>query len=320
MILTNDQIRSIAFGTVAIREEERGLRFMKCTDAQIEESLLRSPMHGNLSGSASGARLDFYTDSTYLSFDASGDSRYEVMLDNLFFGQYDLKGYHERGERVEITLPEGEKRVTFIFPNFGSGAWLKYFELSDGAYFRPHVYDRKIYFYGDSITQGYNGKYNFTSFTHALSRKYNADILVNGVGGWFLNPKYVDKVPFEPDTVIIACGTNDWNRFKTPEDMRENTRGCMDNLKALFPNAQFFVLSPLWRKDTEEPVRPMGPFSLACDIVKEEAVAHGFNLLDGYTLVPHDPDFFGDARLHPNDIGFMVYTERICAVLDKYMK
>ena len=33
------------------------------------------------------------------------------------------------------------------------------------------------------MTQGYSGKYNFTCFTHALSRKYNADILVNGVGG-----------------------------------------------------------------------------------------------------------------------------------------
>ncbi len=320
MILATEQIKEIAFGTVEIREQEQGLWFMKCTDAQIEESLIRSPQHGVHSKAASGARLDFHTDSKYISFDAEGDSRYEVMVDNLFFGQYNLGGYHERGERVVVTLPEGEKRVTLLFPNPGVGTWLKYVELSDGATIAPHKYDRKIYFYGDSITQGYSGKYNFTSFTHAISRKYNADILVSGVGGWFLNPKYVDKVPFEPDTIIVACGTNDWNRFKAPEDMRENTKGCMDNLKALFPSAEFFVVSPLWRRDTEEPVRPMGPFSLACDIVKDEAHKHGFNVIDGYTLVPHDPAFFADERLHPNDLGFMIYTERLCAELDKYLK
>ena len=319
MFLTVEQIKSVAFGTVEIREQEQGLWFMKCTDAQIAESLVRSPQHGVHSKAASGARLDFHTNSDYISFDAEGDSRYEILVDNLFFGQYNVANYHEKGEKIEVKLPEGEKRVTLLFPNPGVGTWLKYVELSDGATLAPHKYDRKIYFYGDSITQGYSGKYNFTSFTHALSRRYNADILVNGVGGWFFNPKYVDKVPFEPEVVITACGTNDWNRFKTPEEMREYCKGCLDALGAQFPNAKFFVISPLWRRDTEQP-RSMGEFSLACDIVKEEALSHGFNLIDGFTLVPHDPAFFADERLHPNDLGFMIYTERLCAVLDSFLK
>ena len=292
---------------------------MKCTDAQIEESLIRSPQHGVHSGAASGARLDFHTNSDYIAFDGEGDARYEIMIDNLFFGQYNINSYHERGEKIKIDLPKGEKRVTLLLPNPGVAAWLKYVELSDGASFTAHKYDRKIYFYGDSITQGYSGKYNFTCFTHALSRKYNADILVNGVGGWFFNPKYVDKVPFDPDIVITACGTNDWNRFKTPEEFREYCSGCLDELGKLFPKAQFFVLSPLWRRDTVEPIRPMGSFELACNIVKEEALSHGFNLIDGYKLVPHDPAFFADERLHPNDLGFMIYTERLCAELDAHI-
>ena len=317
MILTTEQLRSIAFGTVDIREEADGIRFMKCTDKQIEQSMKYSPDHGNLSGSASGARLDFYTDSTYLAFDAVGDGRYEVMINNLFFKQLEIKHYHERGEKMELTLPEGEKRVTLLFPNWGKGAWLRYLELSDGACFRPHKYDRKFYFFGDSITQGYNGEYNFVTFTHSLSRRYNADILVNGVGGWFFNPDYVDTVPFDPEVVFLACGTNDWVRSDSPETMRKMTAGCMDGLRALFPKATFFVISPLWRKDLDD--RRMGSFETARNIVKEEALARGFNLIDGYDLVPHDPAFFGDARLHPNSLGFMVYSERLIAHLDKHL-
>ena len=102
MILTTEQLRSIAFGTVDIREEADGIRFMKCTDKQIEQSMKYSPDHGNLSGSASGARLDFYTDSTYLAFDAVGDGRYEVMINNLFFKKLEIKTYHEAGEKMEM--------------------------------------------------------------------------------------------------------------------------------------------------------------------------------------------------------------------------
>ena len=320
MFLTVEQIKSIAFGTVDIREEEQGLWFMKCTDAQIAESLIRSPQHGVHSKAASGARLDFYTDSEMLSFDAVGDLRYEVMVDNLFVGQYNVNEYRERGEKIVVELPKGEKRVTLIFPNFGTGAWLKYVELSDGAYIRAHEYKRKIYFYGDSITQGYNGQHSFMTFTHSISRRYDADILVNGVGGWFFNPKYVDPtIDFDPEAVIIACGTNDWNRFQSADEMREYCKGCLDGLGAQFPKAKFFVISPLWRADTQND-RAMGSFELACNIVKEEALAHGFNLIDGFTLVPHIPEFFGDERLHPNDIGFAVYSENLCRVLDKFIK
>ncbi len=319
MILSNEQIKSIAFGAVDIREEERGLRFMKCTDAQIAESCEKMASAGNLSESATGVRLDFHTDAEYIAFDAEGDERYEIMVDNLFFGRYFLNQYHERGENPKIELPAGEKRITFIFPNFGTGAWLKFFELSDGAYIKPHKFDKKIYFYGDSITQGYSANYNFTTFPHAISRKYNADIMISGVGGWHFNPKYVDRVPFDADVVITACGTNDWGRNKTPDELRENVSGALEKLAEFFPKAKIFVLSPLWRRDTEEPKRQMGEFSLACEIVKAEAAKLGCTVIDGYKLVPHDPDFFADARLHPNDIGFMVYNERLCAELDKYL-
>ena len=321
MKLTREQIVSVAFGALEIRDEENGLRFMRCTDNQIAPY---KESKQNCTLSSSGVRLDFHTDSTTISFDAEGATVYEVMVDNLMVGHYDLKEYHEKGDKLVHKLPAGEKRVTLLFPILGEETWLKYVELDDGATLVPHKYgEKKLYFIGDSITQGYAAIYNFVALPHAVSRRFNVDFVSSGVGGWHFDPRNVDKVPYDADYAIVILGTNNWNGSKftgtTMEQYKETLVKFMDKFADCFPNAKTVIVSPIWRGDGTE-MRPMGTFDEATEAIRECAVAHDFLFIDGLKLVPPYPEFLQDRRIHPNDIGFMVYGERLCQELEKIIE
>ena len=319
MKLTREQIVSVAFGALEIRDEENGLRFMRCTDNQIAPY---TKSEQNCTLSSSGVRLDFHTNSTKISFDAAGADLYEVMVDNLMVGHYKLNEYHEKGEVVVHDLGEGEKRVTLLFPVQGTETWLKFVELDDGATLVPHKYsDKKFYIIGDSITQGYASVYNFVALPHAISRRFNMDFVSSGVGGWHFNPVNVDKVDYDPDYALIVLGTNNWNGSKFSNTTMEQYRVTLDEFMKkfadCFPGVKTIVVSPIWRGDGHE-MRPMGTFEEATAAIKEFALAQGFEFIDGLKLVPPYPEFLQDRRIHPNDIGFMVYGERLCQELEKY--
>lgn len=76
-----------------------------------------------------------------------------------------------------MELPKGENRVTLIFSNHWR-ARITDVELSDGAYFRPHEYDFRILFFGDSITEGWEAEYHYNSYAWRLSLSMNADCLI----------------------------------------------------------------------------------------------------------------------------------------------
>ena len=44
---------------------------------------------------------------------------------------------------------------------------------------------------------------------------------------------------------------------------------------------------------------------------------NGFEVVDGMTLGPHITEFFRDAHLHPNDLGFGLYAENLIKALNK---
>ena len=45
--------------------------------------------------------------------------------------------------------------------------------------------------------------------------------------------------------------------------------------------------------------------------IRENALQYGFTVIPGIDLVPHDPGFFSDASLHPNDAGFDYYADNL---------
>jgi lysophospholipase L1-like esterase len=111
--------------------------------------------------------------------------------------------------------------------------------IEDGATAKRHAFDRKILFIGDSITQGWNSVYDTMSYAYQTSEKLNADSIIQGTGGAMYNVKTFDKVEcFNPDIVIIAYGTNDSNHVNTLEELGNNCREYLVQVKKAYVDSE----------------------------------------------------------------------------------
>ncbi len=321
MRLTLEDIKSVAVGAVKITENSDGhFNFFKCTDRQIEAWYeFGDQTLGDRAKTTTGIRLDFHTNSKSFAFRGTG-RKLEVLIDGMQRGLY----FPNNGEdfieaKLDLTDSVGNHkddiRVTLVFSSHGISE-LYYAELDDGAYVKRHEFSVKMLFIGDSITQGWNSHYDTLSFAWRVTNHYDAESVINGIGGAFYEPKTFDKPDFDPDIVIIAYGTNDAMRFKVFENMEQRVKGYLDLVKEAYGDKRVIVISPIWRAGAE--MKPMGAeFDKKRKMVEREAVARGFEVISGLDLVPPRPEFFADTYLHPNDLGFGVYAENLIKFIDK---
>ena len=323
MRLTYDQICSVTVGAVRTWQDSDGMHFCKCTQKQVDAWRALSPVLGERAETTTGIRLDFHTNSKKISFDTSHGKKFELYINNIPRYKVNADEYRERGEAIAFTLDgalgeelEGDRRVTLIFPSHAI-AVLKYVELDDSAYIKPHVFDKKLLFIGDSITQGWDSKYDSLSYAWRTTRFFNAESVIHGVGGGYFHETIFDHIDFKPDAVIIALGTNDFGHYPTLDVLREHAGKFLDLIKEEYADAQVFVLSPIWR---EVQKKGMGTFAQCRQVVIDEALRCGFNHIDGLSLCPPIPEFYADGNLHPDDLGFSVYADNLCRELVKYLK
>ena len=199
-----------------------------------------------------------------------------------------------------------EKHIVFTLPCHLNAGVIAGIEIADGTYVKPHKFDRKILFVGDSITQGYNSTYDLCSYAYQISDYLNADSVIQGIGGAFFEPKTVLPTGYTPDIVFIAYGTNDFMRLKSLDELENNAREYISKLQALYKGAKFFAITPIWRMDENQP-REMGTFKECCDCIKKLARELKVEVIDGDKLLPQFPTFMADT-LHPNNLGFSVYA------------
>ena len=307
MKLSIEQIKEITVGAVEIWEEQDGLHFGKCTKAQV---LAWKEAEAGLVNNAiptTGVRLDFHTDSDFVKISLGSIGKYEVEIDGVFKEQFNLP---PGIEKKEITLDLGtngkETHVVFTLPSHLNAGIIVGVEIADSAYVKPHTFDRKILFVGDSITQGYNSTYDLCSYAYQISEYLNADSVIQGIGGAFFAPKTVLPTGYKPDIVFIAYGTNDFMRLKTLDELKKNASEYILKLQALYEGAKFFVISPVWRMDEKQP-REMGTFKACCDCIKNLARELKAEVIDGDQLLPQFPTFMADT-IHPNNLGFAAYA------------
>ncbi len=308
MKLTLEQIKSVTFGALRIYEDEQGIRFQKCTESQVAAWYQRSQGLGQRSETTTGIRLDFCTDSRTLSVDAASGDKYEVHINNL--PRYRV--HRAEGEPMVFALGEGEKRVTLILPSHGVGV-LRAVELDDGATLAPYAHKRRILFIGDSITQGWNARYDSLSYAWQVTKFLDADSVIQGIGGAYFHESTADTLNFDPDTVVVAYGTNDYGHYKTLEELRTHADLFFAAVAAQYGDKKKLAVTPIFREDMATD-KAMGSFAQCRAAVAEMAEKHGFAVVDGLTLVPHHMDFMADS-LHPNDLGFGVFAMNLIPYL-----
>jgi len=193
-------------------------------------------------------------------------------------------------------------------------------ELDNGAYIEPVKPGKKLLCYGDSITQGYDALYPSNKYISKLADFLDAEENNKAVAGDIFFPDLLsEKENLDPDYITVAYGTNDWSKISR-EEFGEKCTGFFSGLCKNYPDVPVFAISPLWRKDINDPPRKFGEFCEVERALRQCTKAYeNVTVISGIDLIPHSEHNFGDLRLHPNDGGFDHYFCNLWAEIQKYI-
>lgn len=311
MKLTPKQIREITVGAVRTWEEADGIHFSKLSAAQQDAFDRRHPRFAQNGKSTTGIRLDFETDSSFIQYVPLTSGKYELKIDGILTEH--IKA--EANQAVTYTFADTSKkhRVTLHLPSHGVGGGIRTFELSDGATFKRHSFDRKFLFIGDSITQGWNSDIDTLSYAYLVSDHFNAESIIQGIGGAQYDAETLEQIDFDPDTVLVAYGTNDVSAFPTMDELRYHCTEFLKKVKALYPDAHVYVITPPWIV-CEDKMFSCGTIADVRETIRNCAEKFGLNVVDGKAMIPPLPSLFID-NVHPNAIGFSCYAHHLIKAL-----
>lgn len=321
--LSLEEIKSVSVGAVRIKESDGVLHFYKCTAREVEAWHRIEPILAERANATTGIRLDFHTNSREIKLSLS-KGKFELYVNNLLRAQFKVgsEEYPEAEEiSVSLTDPLGEPlddaRVTLYFPSHSHG-YVNSVAIDEEAYVKPHTFDTKMLILGDSITQGFNSEYDSFSAAYQLSRAFNAESIIQGIGGATFRDECLDGVMTDADIIVIGFGTNDYHVRESYADMERAAANYFDRITELYgKEKKIFVISPIWRGETD---RPMGSFAKCRSIIAREAEKHGMIHVDGLSLVPPIPSLFADGWLHPNALGFAFYGENLTRIVREHLK
>ena len=81
MKLSFEQIKSITFGTTDLWQEDDGIHFRRCTQAQIDSWYASRENLGDGSTRTTGICFDFITDSPWFSLIFAGSNKLDILVD-----------------------------------------------------------------------------------------------------------------------------------------------------------------------------------------------------------------------------------------------
>ncbi len=319
MRLSYDDICRITHGAARIEKAGDGIRFYRFTQAQQEAYLLASPDDFyKKTFSTAGIRLCFTTDSSFLRL------QYRMTkASSRTFGWFDISENgiliaHFGGDTAQplegsagVALSPGEKKVEVYFPWSAAGELLK-LEVEDGAFLRPVTKERTLLAFGDSITQGYDAQYPSLTYLSRLTDLLNASCINKAIGGDRFFPELLDS-PEEiaPDLITVAYGTNDWSK-RDRETYEDCCRRFFQKLTARYPHAKIVAITPIWRADLTKQTPFGAPLWEAVKLIERICSEFpGVTVIHGGSLTPRLGAFYSDGYLHPNDICFGLYAQKL---------
>lgn len=313
MKLSFQQIKLLTKGAVSIEETNLGIQFRRYTQNQLAAFEKEARCFFKRAQHTCGIRIDFYTDSPSLSVCIGAAGKYEVLIDNLtaFMQTY------ETPDTFTVDLGFGMKRVTIILPSHTNGV-IRSVALADGASVMPVDHPIRIIFYGDSITQGWDSEKDSQSYAWLVTRYFDADSMILGVGGANFFPDTVEDNGFDADIVIIALGTNDFLGELPLQAVQSACAAYLDRLCDIYAGKKMFYITPLWRADGKES-HVAGTMADIRNAVAQEAQKRNMVVIDGLSMIPHRIEYFADGFLHPNDMGFSLFAQNLTKALKQHL-
>ncbi len=320
MKATIELIRSITKGALRVTEENGLVCFHRFTPYQQE--VLRARNFHPREIATAGIRLEFTclegeVRMVYTDFKGGSTNRFaldatingvDVIFENRDIAPEDI-------HTCTFTVPKCDKpaRVAIYLPNF-AGLRIKELYLPEGV--QPVEKKGRLLCLGDSITQGAISQRNRLAYANLTADLLDMELLNQGIGGdKFHAPNIDPELPFAPDIITVAYGTNDW--AASIPDLAGKIDDYFKKLRTLYPEAPVFAIPPLWRGNTDGVVRNGLTLADARELVREKAEKYGCIAVDPLPLVPHNEAFFADKVLHPNDLGFVLYGTQLAEVIKK---
>ena len=330
MQVNTELLKKLLKGAVSVQNEDEWLCLYRFTEKQSNYYFEKTPdtLYPKTFATA-GMKLDLVTDANEISFDfrvfaASSRTFYSIDLyiDGIFSDEmYVMNILRKKSGSVSFVLPKGTHRLTVYFPN------LMRMDIANvrltGASFAESVPSKmKILCLGDSITQGYDAYHSSLSYVNRISEALDAEILNQAIGAEVFDEKILDEeLPFDPDLITIAYGTNDWAVLESKEQFLTGAENFFKKIKNIYPDKKIVYISPIWRGDYQRPFgtqdTAVGGFEESVKALQILAKENGLIIVDGVPLTPHHSDFFADQFLHPNDLGFGFYAENLLKALKK---
>lgn len=276
------------------------------------------------SKASAGMRIEFLSRGGKMSFDlffapgAGSDFSCIALYDNGFCVKRMFESKTDFERHFEFELKQGEKRKITLYLGNLNATGIKNVVLPDDA--EPVKKKIKYLALGDSITHGYFATNPALSYANILADNLNAEIVNQAIGGNVFCPDNIDpKINFQPDIITVAYGTNDWWLYDR-NIVDKNTREYFAKLKNTFPEAKIFVLTPIYRGH-EEDVRGAGTLDDVRGIIAENACG---KVIDGLKLFDRTHGFYADGEpeepgLHPNDLGFVLYAQRLLGEMRPFL-
>ena len=333
MKLNYEQIKEATRGAENVRLEDGEFRFYRFNDRELE--FYSTSEFYTKAYATSDVELEFKTDATALFLKGvarmavsyrkwytlevfSNGNRVGVVKNfdgdmdfDKLFAEFPLGDFDGRFE-----LGEGEKNVKIVLPQF-SAVSLSTVELIGATYFTAVKPKKKMFFYGDSISHGYDSQYPSNKYTALTARALGVEGYNKAIGGEVFQPGLAAvKSDIEPDYICVAYGTNDCGTDR--ETFLKNSREFYENLARNYPNAKIFALSPIWRANYADKQRVGDFFDVEKQIKKISEEIPGIVFVGGFDFVPHDTKYFYDGHLHPSDEGFEIYAKNLVKAIKKH--
>lgn len=327
MKLDPSQMGAIIHNVLSYDIDDNGsLYFHRFTGQQKDTYAAQSQDWAMKTQASASVSFEFITDSEFLTlkFDLyPGSSQkwgsIDLYVDGVF---HDSRCAEDLSIKLAgFALPQGEHRVTVYFP-WSACTVVNEVHLSDGAKVIPVEKKLKMLCLGDSITQGYLSKYASLSYVNQTARALNAEVVNQGIGGYYFNEATIDTsiCSYQPDIITVAYGTNDYSRYETARDYAQQAEKYIQKLAALFPDAKIVGILPIYRNDKNHQVRKLyRSYSLdeARQLLRDMYLA----LPNGYVIeetgIAHIPQAYGADYLHPNEFGFSLMSQGVIRKLQE---
>jgi lysophospholipase L1-like esterase len=315
---TSSAIAELFANCLSVRETDEGYAPLRFTEAQLAH-YAKTEMFRIRSRCTAGVIIDAMTDSTFIEIEYEVRSSvrdwlyFDMYVDNAFRVSLGSRPIGARCAAVRYDLPcppgglasqPSARRITVYLPQ-NVELLIRRIGFSEGAaYTAASPAPRRLLCFGDSITQGMEAMNPSCTYAALLARALGYTLLNQGVGGHFFDPESLDPaLPYKPDAVTVAYGTNDWGRCACLADFRTQCAAYLEKVVQLFPRTPIYAITPFWRRDHGTD-KPMGSFaSIGSAIAEVCADLPGVSVVDGLLAIPHQDRFFGDG-LHPTDEGF----------------